>query len=395
MDSEQARIFDESSAVLHSFFLRGDAMTTRKYQYGDLQVRNRKKGPAVWQFRFIENGRRKSVLVGTVEKLPTQADAERAVEGLRSQVNAQNPQSKFHSVTVGGLIDRFMKEYAPKHCRLNTRNVYLGAFNKHIRPRWGDNFVQDVKTLAVQEWLDEYPHSRQVKSHLRKYLHVLFNQAIRWEVIDRNPITLVKQAGKRMNTPRVLTREEFKALVGQLVEPFKTMVITIACLGLRVCELMALKWGDVCFEKLQIRIQRSIVAGEVNLTKNDASETTLPLDPELAGVLLEHRILSVYNADSDFVFCTCTGHPMWKDTVLARVLKPAATAAGIGNIGWHTFRHSYRVWLKQFKAPLDVQKQLMRHANLKTTVEIYGIESEVPDEMREANGQVVKSLLGS
>ena len=78
-----------------------------------------------------------------------------------------------------------------------------------------------------------------------------------------------------------------------------------------------------------------------------------------------------------------------------RVLKLAAEAAGIGNIGWHTFRHSYRMWLKQLKAPLDVQKQLMRHADLKTTVEIYGIESEVPDEMREANAQVVKSLLGS
>jgi hypothetical protein len=49
------------------------------YQYGDLGIRRRNKGPDLWQFRYFENGRRKSVLVGTVEKLPTKADAERAV----------------------------------------------------------------------------------------------------------------------------------------------------------------------------------------------------------------------------------------------------------------------------------------------------------------------------
>ena len=43
-----------------------------RYQYGNLTVRKRKKGPNVWQFRWMENGRPKSVLIGTVEKLPTQ-----------------------------------------------------------------------------------------------------------------------------------------------------------------------------------------------------------------------------------------------------------------------------------------------------------------------------------
>jgi integrase len=363
-----------------------------RYQYGNLRVRRRAKGPSVWEFRWIENGKPKSVLVGTVEKLPNKVDAEKAVEALRSQINASNPQSRFHNLTVGALIDRFMKEYSPKHHRKNTRNVYRGAFDQHVRPRWGNELVQTVKTMAVQDWLDDYPHSRQVKSHLRKYLHVLFNQAIRWEMLQQNPITLVRQAGKRLKTPRVLKREEFKLLLAKLSEPFKTMVATIGCLGLRVCELTALRWEDVSFEKLQIRIQRSIVAGEINLTKTDASETTLPLDPALAEALLEHRARAVYKADSDFVFASSTGKAMWKGTVLSRVLKPAAEAADIGNIGWHTFRQSYRAWLKQFKAPLEAQKQLMRHADLKTTVD-YGIDSEVGQELREANTQVVKALL--
>src|ERR1035438_1930564 len=88
-----------------SSILIGGTMQAR-YQYGDLRIRKRNKGPDVWQFRYFEDGRRKSVLVGTLEKLPTKADAQRAVEHLRIQVNAQSSQQQFHSVTVGGLIDR-------------------------------------------------------------------------------------------------------------------------------------------------------------------------------------------------------------------------------------------------------------------------------------------------
>jgi len=77
-----------------------------------LTLRKRAKGPDVWQFRWMENGKPKSVLIGTVERYPAQADAERAVEGLRMKINAPNPQEQFRAVTVAALIDRFMGEYA-------------------------------------------------------------------------------------------------------------------------------------------------------------------------------------------------------------------------------------------------------------------------------------------
>lgn len=128
---------------------------TARYQYGSFRIRKRAKGPAVWEFRWIQGGKPKSMLVGTVEKLPNQVDAERALEAFRSRINATNPQSKLHSLTVGGLIDRFMKKYSPRHHRKNTRISYQGAFDKHVRPRWGNELVENVKTMTVQDWLDE------------------------------------------------------------------------------------------------------------------------------------------------------------------------------------------------------------------------------------------------
>ena len=123
------------------------------------------------------------------------------------------------------------------------------------------------------------------------------------------------------------------------------MVITVACLGLRVCELLGLQWGDLDFENLTLKIQRSIVEGEVNEPKTEASESTLPLDPDLAEVLLAHKAGSHYKADSDYVFAGATGKPPWPDGILTDHLKPAAIRAGIGNIGWHTFRHTYSTLL--------------------------------------------------
>jgi hypothetical protein len=59
-----------------------------RYQHGNLMLRKRKKGPDVWQFRWLENGKQQSVPIGTVDRLPTRADAERVVEYQRIKINA-------------------------------------------------------------------------------------------------------------------------------------------------------------------------------------------------------------------------------------------------------------------------------------------------------------------
>ncbi len=305
-----------------------------RYQYGDLVERKRKKGADVWQFRYFENGWRRSVLIGTVERPRTKADAERAVEHLRMKIKSDNAQQRFHSVTAGALIDKFMKEYMPIHWRKHTAQGYGSLFKNHVRPRWGSEFVRDVKPMAVEEWLASYPHSTQVKAHVRGLMHILFQVAMRWEMLERNPIDLVRQSCKRLKKPRRLTPGEIQALAGQLAEPHKTMLITVACLGLRACELADLQWGDLDFENLTVKIQRSAMQGKVYLTKTEASESILPLHPMLAEYLKAHRGRSVYLQPSDFVFAGESGSPRWLGEIVKTHMRQAAMRAGIqGNVG--------------------------------------------------------------
>ena len=70
-----------------------------------------------------------------------------------------------------------------------------------------------------------------------------------------------------------------------------------------------------------------------------------------------------------------------------RELQRAALAAGIGRLGTHSFRHTYRSWLDQVGTPMAVQQKAMRHSDIRTTMNIYG--DVVTDEMGQAHSKVV------
>jgi integrase len=262
-----------------------------RYQYGTLNVRKRKKGSDVWQWRWYEDGRRKSVIVGTVERLPSRAAALRVTEAFRLRINSEVPQARIHSTTVDTLIDRYIAEEMPKRCRYSTQESYLTSLSDYIRPRWGDTLLQNVRAMAVEEWLGSLSKksepreqlSPRSKTHVRNLLHLLFQCAMRWELVDRNPIALVRQSGGRMNIPRILSPEEFLAVLSELKEPYKTMVLIAGGLGLRASEVVGLQWGDFDWEALSVMISRSVVHGRTGETKTEASRKPMPLHAFVPG----------------------------------------------------------------------------------------------------------------
>ena len=120
------------------------------------------------------------------------------------------------------------------------------------------------------------------------------DHAIRWEWHDRNPISMVGQSAKRQNVPTVLNIEQIKALLEHLENPGKTAVLLDILTGLRVSELLALKWSDVDFENLVLHVTRSIADQHVGPCKTEASQKPVPLDPGLAEALLMWRRKSLY-----------------------------------------------------------------------------------------------------
>ncbi len=128
-------------------------------------------------------------------------------------------------------------------------------------------------------------------------------------MVSSNPIELVRQSGRRLRIPRVLTAVEIRLLLEQLAVPYHTMVLVAACLGLRVSEIIGLQWGDWDWDNMTVMIQRAVVQCQVGETETEGSARPLPLNPDLAVCLRELQKRSAYHRPGDWVFANDAGHP--------------------------------------------------------------------------------------
>jgi integrase len=129
--------------------------------------------------------------------------------------------------------------------------------------------------------------------------------------------------------------------------------------------------------------------------KTKYSQSGLPLDPALAEVLFNWKRDSQFAQEGDWVFASSqkTGVlPLRSSSMLATQIKPAAKTAELGgDVGWHTFRHTYSSMLRQLGVDVKVQQELLRHADIRTTLKVY--TQAVSEQKRTAHSSVVRMVL--
>jgi integrase len=277
-----------------------------------------------------------------------------------------------------------------------------------IKPYWVHERVSDMalNPMAVEQWIKglqtkprnhgEKPRDLAPKSkaHTRAVFHRLFECAMRWQYLEvqRNPMSLIELHGSSRRTRKLVlvTIEQYQRLLALLPHHCRVMVTLAMCLGLRVSEILGLRWEDVDLEKRSLQVRRSVVGGHAEATKTESSEDELPLHPELVEVLREWREAEL--PVSGWLFGNLdTGMPYHADTMRQRHLNRAAAQIGLPKLGWHAFRHTYRARLAELGLPLEVQQKLMRHASIEMTTK-YGRNSML-HVTRPANAQVVEMVM--
>jgi integrase len=295
--------------------------------------------------------------------------------------------------TFGELADHYTEHELPNKSPY-TGEVYANFLKTWVSPKWTEYLLSDIKTVAVESWLSTLTLSPGTKAKLRNIMHAIFNHAMRWEFASRNPITLVRQSAKRTRVPEVLTVEEIVALLSELRDPWRTAIYVGVTTGLRVSELLALKWADVDFVTGEICLSRGIVRQRIGTMKTEASRKPLPLDTGLAIVLANWRGRCPYNQDADYIFGSPDKQgkqPYWPTAAMEKHVRPAATRAGIQKrIGWHVLRHTFGTLVKSQGADVATTQALLRHANASITMDRY-VQAVTPAK-REAQSRIVKSL---
>ncbi len=366
-----------------------------RYQQGSITRIPLASGGYSWRVRFSESkgGKRiqKSLTFGG-EDYRTANDVRKAIE---LDVVKQNRSTERHKVdaSFSSPIDLFKDNHLPE-LEHSTRELYSYVLRKYIAKEFGDDLVRDVTPLRVTQWLKGLDLAPTTKASIRTVMSQIFELAALHGYVpamERNPMSLVKIKGvsKRQKHIQEITTDEFKALVKDLPEHLRVMVVLDGAFGLRISELLALKWADIDLEKRRLVVVRKFTRGQLGPTKTDSSNAALPIAPALIDLLKEWKRKT---GDSDWLFPSPrTGGPRSASMLLQKGLKPAARSHGLGNLTWHTLRHACKSWLKSVGADLTTQKDLLRHADISTTSNIYGFR--VSEDMRKAHEALVAELL--
>ena len=360
-------------------------MRVQRHTIGSVRYDKRRK---TWNYLWYEGPTRRSRRIGTKQEFPTKAAAWKEVEGLA--VQPKTPEAIGDTVRM--VTARYEAERMPS--RASTARVYRSFLKNHVLPKWGDTRIQDIQPRPVELWLRELDLSPKSKTHVRSLVHGLVEFAMWAGMLDitRNPVSLVRNIGatRKIRKARSLTADQFHALLKELQEPFATMALLSVCLGLRVSEALALRWSDVDWLGSRLSVRRGIVNQIVDDVKTQGSAKTFNLASELLERLKSWKQFSEFSAAEDWVFASPfkLGRLPYSYTGTRQQLERASKAAGIGHISSHAFRHTYRSWLDAVKTPIAVQQKMMRHTDIRTTMNIYG--DVVTDEMSTAGLRVAE-----
>ena len=384
--------------------------TRNRFQEGSLRKVQRKSGADMWEYRYrnhAEPGSPMRQITLSVLEYPTASKARIRLQEEVLRINGPDSFRAHVKPTLGVVIEKFKTEerfeeilhtlpgaeISSDGMSYSTVAGYSSYLTKHIEPRWSSIFLADIKPLQVSEWLKKLPLSPKTKGHVRALVHMLFERAMLWGLLDlqRNPIELIKLKGtsRRLKRPHTISPEKFQELIAILEEPYRTMVIVAICTGLRVSEVLALRWEHIDFSTGVILVQQGVVSGRIGKVKTEASQDEIPIDPAFAGLLLARL---AEREPRGLVFPShVTGRSYHAGILQQKILRPKGEEIGISKLGWHTFRHTYRSLLDEAGAPIGVQQKLMRHSNVATTMNVYG--NSTLRAKQDANSKVVKMLI--
>jgi integrase len=346
------------------------------------------KRRGTWNYLFYDHGNRRSKLIGTKRHYPTKAAAWKASEFVRASLGP--PINKGQAPTVQSLVEDYRAEKMPT--RYSTRRSYNAWLSNHIIPKFGQCAISDVQARPAELWLESLSLTPRSRAAVRGLLRILWDYAM-WSnsvPTQRNPMELVtiKGASKRTSKPRSLTVEEFQRFVQHLGEPFHTISLVCVCFGLRISEALALRWSDLDWLNGTLSVQRGIVRQRVDDVKTETSHKAITVTGTMLAALKTWRQTTQFSAQEDWIFASPTqiGRLPWSADSVNDAYKKAASAAKVEHVSSHSMRHTHRSWLDAVGTPIAVQQKLMRHADIRTTMNTYG--DVVTDEMSRAASKV-------
>jgi integrase len=343
----------------------------------------RGKRRKVWVARWREDVLRedgsvgrmlRSVVLGAVADLPTRADAQTRLEEQLRPLNQGSARPEA-TMAFGTFAETQWQTLVLPTLKLSTQHGYRNVLRKHVLPYWRDWRLRDIGRQDVQQWVAEKFRQRQGWQTVRNswvLVSGILETAVEYGYLSVNPARGVKFPQKELrDAPAIIAGADFTKLLAHVEEPYRTMLSLIAATGLRIGELLALRWRALNLQHGTLAVRESVFEGKFQLPKTLKAKRTIPLGPNAVAALQAHKQRVMRTAAEDLVFGNRKGAPMRESKILTEVLQPAAVKAGLGRVTWHQFRHIHSSLLNDLRVPVKIAQEQLGHASIATTLNIY------------------------
>ena len=336
-----------------------------------MSVRKRYKedGSFVWEFCItIQKKPRKQYRKSGFKKRDEAVKAEQeAITKFRNGCNLT-----LETTTFQDLALMFLEKSKSKSKSIQ-RN-YNNSYKNHLQYFYKFKLT-DITTLIVEKWVIDCNKTPATIAECIKFAKAVYNYGIKHSIVTRNPFVKVERPKvENKDRNRLTTKEalEMLRLCKNRFPDLYPILATIIFTGVRVGELLALKWKDFDFKNGKVKIQRQYTQRELKDTlKTSSSYRTVDVCPTLVRILKEHRTKQTIL--SEFVFINQKGNLYNRDYLVEKKFKPLLKEMfGDRNyMRFYDLRGTYVDILLAEGVPLKYIQSQVGHSNFLTTMNNY------------------------
>lgn len=304
-----------------------------------------------------------------------------------------------HSITLGDWLDLWLEVYMKNNLKQSTYTGYETYCKRHFKPALGQLLLTDLTPMLLRQFYNYKMESERLSPktimNMNLCLHKALNQAVREGFISSNPASALDLPKSRRPDVQILTRDEQAALVrASYNHRYGVFVRLVLSTGLRVGELLGLKWEDIDQRKGMMHIKRILSRLQIpslpddhkgprtqivlQSPKTETSYRTIPLLPAVLNDLLQWKTIQendkavagdAYLESGMIVTNPCGGYV--EPRTFADYYHQILQLAGIGPFTFHALRHTFATRALEQGMDFKTLSALLGHTSVAFTMDTY------------------------
>ena len=317
-------------------------------------------------------------------------------------------------LTVGEYLEHWLDAFAKHNVAPKTYEGYAEFIQLYISPAIGHLPLTKLQPLHLQSYYSEMLRSgrrrgegglsAQTVLHHHRVIRQALQQAVRWQILARNPADAVEPPKPPAREMTALSEEHTAALLSVAKATRQHLPILLAVsTGLRRGEVLGLRWDDVDLEQGSLTVRQCLQRTRGGLSfvppKTQRSRRTVALPAFAVERLVQYRgeqaeeILRLGPAyqDDDLVIAREDGSP-WSPDAFSKAFRALARKADLPRMTFHCLRHTHASQLCKAGVHVKVISERLGHSTVGITLDLY---SHLLPGMDEDAAQRIDTALGA